>query len=106
MRDPVESIPTGTTPGLHGHWGAIARQWDRLGAPLRPSAEDLDFFTATVDEWSQQYGAPRVLLLGVTPEIYHLRWPCGTHLLAADHTRSMIDSVWPGPAEQVILADW
>lgn len=91
---------------MPGHWGDIARQWGRVGPPLRPCAEDLDTFTKTVDDWARRHGAPRVVMLGVTPEIYHLHWPPGTDVLAADHTQSMIDAVWPGPAERAILAEW
>jgi len=47
-----------------------------------------------------------VLLLGVTPEIYHLPWPTGTDFLAVDHTQAMIDTVWPGPEEEVRCTDW
>jgi SAM-dependent methyltransferase len=42
----------------------------------------------------------------VTPELYYLPWPNGTDLLAVDHTQGMIDSVWPGPRNAVICADW
>ncbi len=49
---------------------------------------------------------PRVLLLGVTPEIYHLPWPEGTSFLAADKSQAMIDVVWPGPKEAAQCVDW
>src|SRR5207244_1706187 len=51
-------------------------------------------------------GAPRVLLLGVTPEIYGLGWPEGHEFVAVDQTRTMIDHVWPGRSDQIIEANW
>src|SRR5207248_8807639 len=89
-----------------GHWTEIARQWERVGPPLRPCAEDVAIYQSEVDRWSRAHGAPRALILGVTPELYRLRWPAGTDLAAADHTRSMIDAVWPGPRSAVVCADW
>ena len=45
-------------------------------------------------------------MLGVTPELFHLRWPKGTDLLAVDRSREMVRAVWPGSADQVLLANW
>ena len=89
-----------------GHWPEIARRWEQVGPPLRPSAEDLAFCAEAVGGWSRRHGAPRVLLLGVTPELYHLPWPGGSDLLAADHTEAMIDAVWPGPREAALCTEW
>jgi hypothetical protein len=88
------------------HWPAAARQWQELGPPLRPAAEDINFCADGVREWVRSRGAPRVLLLGVTPELYRLPWPKGTDFLAADRTQAMIDHVWPGPKEAVRCTDW
>ena len=88
------------------HWRETARRWQQLGPPLRPAAQDLDFFSDLIQEWSRHHGPPRVLLLGVTPEIYHLSWPEGTSFLAVDKSQSMIDAVWPGPQEAVQCVDW
>ncbi len=88
------------------HWQENARQWQHLGPPLRPSPQDIGFFEDAVQEWIHHYGAPRVLLLGVTPEIYRLPWPEGTDFLAVDHSQAMIDAVWPGPKEAAQCADW
>lgn len=89
-----------------GHWPEIARQWKQVGHPLRPSPEDICFYNAAVDQWVQKNGAPRVLLLGVTPELYRLPWPNGTDFLAVDRTQGMIDTVWPGPRDSVLCSDW
>jgi len=89
-----------------GQWGEIARKWRLLGPPLRPSPEDIRFCEDAVGERVRRRGAPRVLLLGVTPELYRLRWPEGTDFLAVDGTRAMIEAVWPGPREAVRCEDW
>ena len=88
------------------HWGDMARRWRQLGPPLRPSPEDIAFCTDAVGRWVRERGAPRVLLLGVTPELYHMPWPDGTDFLAVDHTQAMIDAVWPGPKDAVRCTDW
>jgi len=67
-----------------GHWAEIARRWAEVGPPLRPSAEDLAFYRRA-GRLTRERGAPRVLLLGVTPELYRLPWPDGTDLLARSH---------------------
>lgn len=78
----------------------------QVGPPLRPVAEDLGFCWEAVEEWARHRGAPRVLILGVTPELYRLPWPKGTDVLAVDRTQAMIDSEWLGPRQAVQCADW
>lgn len=77
-----------------------------MGPPLRPDPQDLGIFTDIVTGWVRQHGAPRVLLLGVTPELYRLPWPAGTDILAADRNRAMVDCIWPGPKDSVRCIDW
>jgi SAM-dependent methyltransferase len=88
------------------HWHALARHWDLLGPPLRPSAEDLAFYAAQVTEWANHHGPPRGLILGVTPELYHLAWPLQSTVTAVDRTAAMIEAVWPGARNSAICADW
>jgi hypothetical protein len=59
-----------------------------------------------MNEWVQSNAPPRVLLLGVTPELYFLPWPKGTDIMAVDRTQPMIDAVWPGPKDAVYCAEW
>lgn len=92
--------------GDAGHWSDIARLWEQVGPPLRPSAEDVAFAVDAAESWIRSYGVPRVLLLGVTPELYRLPWPDGTDVLAIDHTQDMIDHVWPGPKNAARCAEW
>ena len=103
--------PAGDMPPLCGtveaeHWQDIARLWEQVGPPLRPSAEDIAFLNDAIRSWARDNGVPRALILGVTPELYHLPWPDGTDVLAVDHTQSMIDAIWPGPRNAAICADW
>ncbi|MFT4562060.1 MAG: hypothetical protein ACI9BW_001803 [Gammaproteobacteria bacterium] len=90
-------------------WENQARQWERVGSPLRPSAEDHKFMTAVINDVDSRIGKPHALLLGVTPEMATLPWPQGSELLAVDCSQSMIDTVWPGfprPGEGVLRANW
>lgn len=94
-------------PARHSHWEAIARRWAEVGSPLRPAPADTAFVAAEAADWARTHGrAPRVLLLGVTPELLHLTWPEGTTVRAADRSRDMIRAVWQGKPEQVACADW
>lgn len=89
------------------HWSRMARLWQWVGPPLRPAAEDLAVFQDTIVRWHAAHGrAPRALILGVTPELYQLRWPAGTSLRALDGSRQMIETVWPGPPAAVLLGSW
>lgn len=89
-----------------GHWAQMPPHWAHVGPPLRPSPEDAAQFQDIVQRWTRTNGAARVLMLGVTPEIYRLPWPEGTDFLAVDRAQAMIESVWPGPREAAICSDW
>lgn len=87
-------------------WGRHARQWTRVGPPLRPSDQDIAFYTRAIEEAG---AAPRVLVLGVTPELARLPWPEQTALTAIDRAPAMIREVWPGyptAGEGALCADW
>lgn len=88
------------------HWRTIARNWQQVGAPLRPSDIDLRIFQSEIDKWCTNNAPPRVLILGVTPEIYQLPWPDRSDIHAVDHTQGMIDAVWPGLASEVTCGEW
>lgn len=88
-----------------GVWTAQAQQWTRVGPPLRPVPED----GAHLEAVARTLGMPRVLVLGVTPEMARLDWPKGTALLAIDRSADMAAAVWPGfpaPGEGVRIDDW
>ena len=77
-------------------WEAHMRQWNLLGPPLRPSAEDLRLFQREIDAWREAHGATAAagLVLGVTPELPALQWPAGSRVFAADNSVEMIAYVW------------
>jgi len=87
-------------------FGDFARHWEQLDVPLRPCAEDLAAFSAAVRRWTGNGAAPRSLMLGVTPELYRMAWPEGTRVAAVDHSRAMIDAVWPGRRGSAVCGDW
>ncbi|TVQ27741.1 MAG: class I SAM-dependent methyltransferase [Spirochaetaceae bacterium] len=88
------------------HWSKFAQMWSRIGPPLRPPGEDVALVKRLVTEWSRANGAPRGLIMGVTPEYYSFGWPDGSSIVAVDHSQSMIDEVWPGPKAAARCADW
>lgn len=87
------------------HWPLMARQWEQVGPPLRPSAEDVALYQHAAGRW-RGTRPPRVLIMGVTPELYRLGWPDGTDILAVDNAKEMIEHVWPGPRSAAVCADW
>lgn len=106
-----ENTPSGNeqphdTSATAEYWQKLSRNWEKFGPPLRPSARDAAFMTDAINSWANGNGAPRALILGVTPELYHLPWPNGTDILAVDHNKAMIDNVWPGPRSTVICDEW
>ena len=107
MKILTDGISSGDGRDREDHWAEMARQWQQAGSPLRPSKQDRSFCINAVEEWHRHRGvAPRVLILGVTPDIYRLPWPELTDILAVDRSQPMIDIVWPGPNEAVLCADW
>jgi hypothetical protein len=91
---------------LESPWPTLTTHWHHVVPPLRPAIQDLAFYWSAAEEWIRMHGAPRVLLLGVTPQLYNLPWPLGTDFLAIDRTQSMIDLLWAGPREAVLCSDW
>jgi SAM-dependent methyltransferase len=106
---------TRTTPlpeQPESHWEHHARQWEQVGPPLRPVAEDVRFMQNAIaaQKKSPAPGRFRALLLGVTPELASMNWPDGTCLLAVDRSKGMIEHVWPKhglpPLAWVVRGDW
>ncbi|MGH7565481.1 MAG: methyltransferase domain-containing protein [Gemmatimonadota bacterium] len=92
-------------------WGRHARQWSRVGPPLRPSSEDVAVARSALDGWRGTTGRddPTLLLMGVTPELCSLRSGERSRVIAVDRSTDMIHSVWPGrlrPKDEVLCADW
>ncbi len=90
-----------------GHWTQMAPFWRFVGPPLRPAAEDIAAFHSAITDWQNNHDVPpRALMLGVTPELYSMKWPMHTELKALDGSRQMIDAVWPGPKASAIVGSW
>jgi hypothetical protein len=88
-------------PSTTNVWSHHARQWEVIGSPLRPTAEDIQLL--------QQYLPPSVdgpvLLLGVTAELRVL----ATQLVAVDHSDAMVARFHAQPViagQSVQLGDW
>lgn len=89
------------------HWSRMAANWRLVGPPLRPGAADQALFDEVIAGWSSPDGAtPRALILGVTPELFHLGWPPGTQISALDGSPEMIAAVWPGEKSRAITGSW
>ncbi len=78
------------------HWQDFAKQWNRLGSPLRPCAEDVENFRLAMGN-----KPGRCLLLGVTPELAEL----APNLTAIDNSAAMIDALWQSK-HPALLGDW
>lgn len=86
-------------PASADHWQAHARQWSRIGGPLRPSGEDVSIMRAILGP------APGTgLLLGVTPELTVL----SERLIAVERDAAMIERHWVprGSGQSVRKGDW
>lgn len=80
---------------------------EHIGSPLRPHDHDLRLFSEVIGRWQPATdAAARALILGVTPELYHLPWPERTQILAIDQSAAMIRDVWPGPESDATHANW
>lgn len=79
-------------------WSRHVLQWNNIGSPLRPAAQDIEIMQRLVATQCSKSGrtSTRAILLGVTPEIAKMQWPPATKLLAFDRNPSMIANVWPG----------
>lgn len=83
-----------------GVWSQHAAQWQRVGAPLRPTEDDGRLMLAMAAPALQAGAGPAsIVVLGVTPEVVQLPWPEPASLEAFDHSAEMIASVWrPHPS--------
>jgi SAM-dependent methyltransferase len=88
------------------YWIGLARRYEALTPPLRISESERNIYQHLVTQWSGGTRPPRVLVLGATPDFYHLQWPEETQLLAVDRSQDMLSGVWPGAAGASLCADW
>lgn len=99
-----------TTNEQNAVWSRHSSQWQKVGAPLRPTTQDADLMLAAVaSRLSRWDGEASVAVLGVTPELVQLPWPSHVKLCAFDHSAEMIASVWQAHRSvpsSVTLASW
>lgn len=88
----------------HHHWETISRNWSNVGHPLRPNPDDSKNFAKLLKLSGKS--PVRALILGVTPELYALKWPQASHVLSVDCSGEMIGAIWPGPAGSAFLSNW
>ncbi len=80
---------------IHGVWRNHSMNWSLVGSPLRPTEEDQRIMMMlSIPALSHSMEHTDVVVLGVTPELVHLSWPCNTRVQAFDHSADMIASVW------------
>jgi SAM-dependent methyltransferase len=90
-------------------WQKHARQWARVGAPLRPSADDGEAMLSLATPTLLDSANSCIVVMGVTPEVIHLAWPENSTMIAIDHSKEMIDSLWlPNPRISSVVrqASW
>lgn len=97
------------------HWNQHARRFEHFGSPLRPVADDIEAAEAMAADAANARAASqtarlRALVLGVTPEVVAMHWPAGTHVLAVDRNRAMIDAFYPAEptaaSTAVVCGEW
>ena len=93
-------------PDKGTYWSGMARRYAALEPPLCVSSSEIDIYRKLAEEWMNGRPAPRVLVMGATPDFYHLPWPENTDLLAADISAQMLAEVWPGTQNQRTCQDW
>jgi hypothetical protein len=80
-------------------WNQMSAGWGRYPPPLVPTDGDVSHYRRSIENHDDH-----LLLMGVTPALSVL----GKRLLAVDHSKTMIDTVWPGdtPERKALLGDW
>ena len=78
-------------------WRDQARQWSRIGSPLRPHGDDVSNVRHALEN-----AAGLHLLLGVTPEYAKL----ADGIIAVEQNEAMIAALWPQQGRNAIRGDW
>lgn len=91
-------------------WTPHARQWHKVGPPLRPNEDDLGLMISALEPvFLSHHEKCPIAILGVTPELVQLPWPAAVTVHAFDHSEEMIASVWsphPKVPSAVASASW
>lgn len=89
---------------MSDEWQQVSRLWAHIGHPMRPGADDLRVIERRLADPALRKPAPRVIVLGSTPEYHGLPWPADVQLTAVDKSQTMLTTLWPGSAR--LCADW
>ncbi len=85
-------------------WHSMAQMWEFVKAPLRPQKSETDFLNSSLQK---NFKSPvKVLILGVTRELFKLNWPVGSLVEAVDKSQAMIDALWLGKKECAYCDNW
>ena len=88
------------------YWSGMSNRFAALSPPLCISPSEREDYFRLASEWKSFGSPPRVLVMGATPDFYHLPLPEGSDLLAVDWSADMLQRVWPGKKEQTLCQDW
>lgn len=89
------------------YWSRMdARVFLSIPPPLRPSAEDLAAYARLATRWQGAGSAPRLLVMGCTPDFWDLPLPEGARRMAVDKSPAMLQQLWPGGLAHGMHADW
>jgi hypothetical protein len=96
---------------LYDHWKYNAQQWQYVGPPLKPMAQDVDFVEAAISEWCAVGGRtnPTILVLGVTPELCRLSVKVTRNAIAIDRCAAMTQTAYMniiGLRPPVVRGEW
>src|SRR5690606_10777639 len=99
---------TGTTSTPPGQWPEVARNWQHIRSPLRPTPEDVHSFSQVIDTWIRDNPgrAPHGLTLRFPSGLYAVPSHDAARFGAADSTGTMRELVRPGPAVAAIHSVW
>jgi hypothetical protein len=92
-------------------WEAQIESFRNLRPPFRPHPSEIQFLEEVASNLakSPHISNLQVLILGLTCEIVHLRWPEGTSITVVERSPLMIEHFWPGdiPGQRKIMTeDW
>jgi len=91
---------------MSDNWAVSAQNWHQVKAPLRPAKGELSLITHYMEQLAESTGLEQALVMGTTPEYFHLPWPANTRVCAVDSSPAMLGKVWPGPPNTAIRGNW
>ncbi len=92
-------------------WEAQIEIFKNMRPPFRPHLSEIQLLEEVASNLvkSRHISNLQVLILGLTGEIVHLRWPEGTSITVVERSPLMIEHFWPGdiPGQRKIMTeDW